>query len=250
MHGYIAMKLKRSGITHKLLPYPFWILCLGAINTPHAICNCVLPALWTPSIRWLGHKVKPRVCFKRVAMQIWERVLGNVERQGDINCTGFCNTCLQNNLPTALSWYILTSGKKVRAFCGHSDFHRTAFGIFTCFCNWRTQDIYNTVPANFRNYFHFQHPQTFTRSSLRTKNPKQKMKNWLQNIWNSFFPSWLCKKWGWGRTCRLTGWNQWAKCETTHPPKKPAEEMFWNMHQILFLVLTFLHDYQKIEGLM
>ena len=39
-----------------------------------------------------------------------------------------------------------------------------------------TRHIY-TVPANFRNYFHFQHPQTFTRSSLRTKNPKQKMKN-------------------------------------------------------------------------
>ena len=112
-----------------------------------------------------------------------------------------------------------------------------------------TRHIY-TVPANFRNYFHFQHPQTFTRSSLRTKNPKQKMKNWLQNIWNSFFPSWLCKKWGWGRKCRLTGWNQWAKCETTHPQKKPAEVMFWNMHQILFLVLKILHDYQKFEGLL
>lgn len=92
-------------------------------------------------------------------------------------------------------------------------FHRIVLEIVLEICTCSAMQLKNTrhmitylSPTNCKTKG--THPKWCGRVALPAKNQKPKpthMKNWLQNIWNSFCPSWLCKKWGWGRKSRLTG---------------------------------------------
>ena len=109
------MKGNTPARTNKTVPNHVWI-CFGCNErTTFHLQLCVFGLEHHASLD--SHfKLNPPLCFQRVAIQISDEVLGNLKRQRDINCIRVCNTCLQNNLPTAFYWHMITSGKRVHAF--------------------------------------------------------------------------------------------------------------------------------------